>query len=213
MLLLVMSIDTKAAAEYFKLNDPIMAELLTLALQAEYPMAIPTKKPEAEYFKSIVTSIISQQISVKAADAIRGRVEILLVEVNPITVSKVDFWDLKNCGLSEKKTQYIKQNAELWHSIPVENFVNMTDEDIIKELTKLYGIGRWTVEMFLMFSLARPDVFSYGDLGLMKSLYRHYKLKPHYVRKIPSTVENWSPHRTVASLALWHTIDNGPVLL
>lgn len=208
-----MLIDTVAAAEYFKANDPIMAVILERALTAEFPIAIPKKKPESKYFGTIVTSIIGQQISVKAAATIRGRVETLLQEVNPKTVTSVDFWNLKNCGLSEKKTQYIKQNAELWHSIPVGNFVNMENEEIIKELTKLYGIGRWTVEMFLMFSLARPDVFSYGDLGLMKSLYHHYNLKPHYVRKIPATVENWSPHRTVASLTLWHTIDNAPVLL
>ncbi len=208
-----MTIDTEEAKKYFTINDPVMATLLERALTAEFPIAIPKKKPTSKYFGSIVTSIISQQISVKAADAIRGRVEALLVDINPETVTKVDFWDLKNCGLSEKKTQYIKQNAELWHEIPVGNFVHMTNEEIITELTKLYGIGRWTVEMFLMFSLARPDVFSYGDLGLMKSLYHHYNLKPHYVRKIPATVENWAPHRTVASLALWHTIDNAPVLL
>ena len=64
-----------------------------------------------------------------------------------------------------------------------------------------------------MFSLARPDVFSYGDLGLMQSLYQHYAFRPHWKRKIATTVESWSPHRTSASLALWFTKDNGPVLL
>lgn len=208
-----MTIDTATAQQYFTESDPIMADMLDAALNAQNPIAIPKPKPPSAYFGSIVSSIIGQQISTKAASAIRGRVVELLVDINPETVTKVDFWDLKNCGLSEKKTQYIKQNAELWDSIPTQDFVRMSDEEIITELTKLYGIGKWTAEMFMMFSLARPDVFSYGDLGLMKSLYTHYNYKPHYVRKIASTVENWSPHRTTASLALWHTIDNGPVLL
>ena len=206
-------INTSAAQEYFTQHDPTMARILKAALNAENPIAIPVAKDPSEYFASIVRSIVSQQISIHAAKAIQGRVDDLLGTVTPELVKEVDFDTLKACGLSEKKTQYIKQNAELWHEIPVGNFVHMSDEEIITELTKLYGIGRWTVEMFLMFSLARPNVFSYGDLGLMKSLYHHYEYYPHYKRKIAATVDGWAPHKTVASLALWHTIDNGPFLL
>lgn len=208
-----MTIDTASAKKYFKDVDPRMAVLLDKALSAPAPIALPKAKDSSEYFGSIVTSIISQQISTKAADAVRGRVKEFLGEFTPEAVKAADFDALKANGLSNQKTKYIKHNAEVWHEIPVGNFVHMTDEEIIQELTKLYGIGRWTAEMFLMFSMARPDVFSYGDFGLMKSLYHHYDFKPHYVRKIEATVENWSPHRTMASLTLWHTIDNGPVLL
>lgn len=207
------TIDTTAAYKYFKTTDPIMATVVKQALTAAYPIAIPQKKSVDAYFSSIATSIISQQISTKAADAIRGRVVSLLGTITPETVIAVDFDTLKQCGLSTKKTEYLKHNAQLWHTLPITELDAMNDEAVIKELTKLYGIGRWTAEMFLMFSLARPDVFSFGDLGLMKSLYRHYNFKPHYTRKIEATVALWSPHRTVASLALWHTIDNGPVLL
>lgn len=208
-----MTIDTASALAYFKTNDPKMAHLLEQSLTAESPVAIPQPKPEQQYFGSIVTSIISQQISTKAADAVRGRVLSYLGELTPEAVLQADFDELKAQGLSAQKTKYIKHNAEVWHEIPTQDFVNLTDQEIVQELTKLYGIGQWTAEMFLMFSLARPDVFSYGDLGLMNSLYRNYQYKPHYVRKIKNTVDNWAPHRTVASLALWHTIDNGPVLL
>ena len=208
-----MTIDTKTALKYFKQTEPKMASLLDTALTSAIPITIPKPKPKSEYFGSIVTSIISQQISTKAADAVRGRVVTFLGELTPERVKRADFDELKACGLSAQKTKYIKHNAEVWYEIPVGNFTEMSDEEIILELTKLYGIGRWTAEMFLMFSLARPDVFSYGDLGLMKSLYKHYNYKPHYVRKIETTVESWSPHRTTASLVLWHTIDNGPVLL
>jgi 3-methyladenine DNA glycosylase/8-oxoguanine DNA glycosylase len=208
-----MTINTTEALQYFKKHDPVMADLLQTALTAERPIAIPQEKSVTEYFSSIVSSIISQQISTKAADSVRGRTLDYLGEFTPKAVIKADFDTLKACGLSNQKTKYIKHNAEIWHTIPTQNFTTMTDEEIISELTKLYGIGRWTVEMFLMFSMARPDVFSYGDLGLMKSLYQHYNYKPHYTRKIQTTVDAWSPHRTTASLALWHTIDNGPVLL
>ncbi|MEK7638801.1 MAG: DNA-3-methyladenine glycosylase 2 family protein [Patescibacteria group bacterium] len=206
-------VDTALALAYFKKNDQIMARLLAHSLEATAPIAIPQPKKPTEYFGSIVSSIISQQISTAAARSIKARVVSLLKELTPEAVLAADFATLKACGLSEKKTQYLKHNAEVWHEIPVRNFVHMTDEEVIAELTKLYGVGRWTAEMFLLFSLARKDVFSFGDLGLMNSLYKHYQLKPHFVRKIRSTVENWSPHRSVASLALWHTIDNGPVLL
>lgn len=206
-------INLNQAQTYFNEADPIMATILSDALLAEFPIAIPKAKPTHEYFGSIVTSIISQQISTKAADAVRGRVLEFLGEFTPEAVNQADFNVLKACGLSNQKTKYLKHNAEVWHLIPIDDFKQMTDAEVITELTKLYGIGTWTAEMFLMFSLARPDVFSYGDLGLMNSLFQHYNYKPHYTRKIRATVESWSPHRTTASLALWHTIDNGPVLL
>lgn len=207
------SIDTTAAAKYFKQHDPIMAGLLHSALTAEHPIAIPVPKKPSEYFASIVSSIISQQISTKAASAVRERTLIFLGEFTPEAIKRAPFDDLKACGLSHQKTKYLTHNASAWHELPIENFTTMSDQEIITELTKLYGIGKWTAEMFLMFCMARPDIFSYGDLGLMQSLYRNYGYKPHYVRKIKNTVDNWSPHRTTASLALWHTIDNGPVLL
>ncbi len=201
------------ALEHFRSADPVMERLLIQALEAPDPVLFPEEKAPEQYFASIVSSIISQQISTAAARSIKGRVVELLSELTPEAVLAVDFDTLKACGLSAKKTEYLKHNAEAWHEIPYRNFVHMDDEDIIKELTKLYGIGRWTAEMFLMFSLARPNVFSYGDLGLMKSLYSSYGFKPHYRKKIATTVDSWSPYKTIASLTLWHQIDNGPVLL
>ncbi len=202
------SLDTTAALEHFKQTDVVMAKLLKAALVGPAPLILPTPRKTNEYFGSIVSSIISQQISVAAARSIKARVVEALGELTPEAVLALEFNTLKACGLSERKTQYLKHNAEVWHQIPYQNFVHMDDEEIIKELIKLYGIGRWTAEMFLMFSLVRPDVFSFGDFGLMQGLYRHYPYKPHYVRKILKTVESWSPHRTLASLTLWHTKDN-----
>ena len=206
-------INTQAALKHFAQADPVMHQLLTRSLDAPHPIALPIPKAPDRYFHSIVTSIISQQISTKAAAAVRTRVETLLGEVTPARVQEVPSDALKACGLSHQKVRYITHNAEVWESLPYHQFPELSDEAVIAALTQLYGIGRWTAEMFLMFSLARPDVFSYGDLGLMQSLYRNYDYYPHYRRKIAATVESWAPHRTAASLALWHTVDNGPVLL
>jgi DNA-3-methyladenine glycosylase II len=200
-----MTLDTTAALKHFKKHDPIMAELLKSTLKGDTLLTLPVPKKSSQYFASIVTSVVSQQISVHAARAINGRVKTALGTITPQSVMKIEFDTLKACGLSAKKTEYIKRNAALWHEIPVRNFVRMTDEDIIKELTKLYGIGRWTAEMFLMFSMARPDVFSYGDLGLMQSFADHYK--PHQVRNMEAVVNAWSPYRTIASLVLWYKKD------
>lgn len=202
-----MSLDPKAALEHFKNSDSIMAELLEASLEGAASLTLPIAKKPSEYFGSILTSVVSQQISTHAARAINARVKEALGALTPEAVIAIDFMTLKACGLSEKKTTYIKNNAAIWHDIPVHDFERMTDEEIIKELTKLYGIGRWTAEMFLLFSLARPDVFSYGDLGLMQSLYLNYSYHPHYKKKIRSTVDSWSPHRSVASLVLWHSRD------
>lgn len=206
-------IDTQAALEHFRQHDVVMARLLEVGLQGAAPIAIPTPKPSSQYFASIVSSIISQQISTKAADSIHGRVKALLGRVTPQRVQEVTDEELRACGLSGQKVKYIRHNAAIWHEIPVGNFVHLSDEEIIAELTKLYGIGRWTAEMFLMFSMARPNVFSYSDLGLMQSFFEQYPLKPHFKKKIPATVDIWAPHKTLASLALWWHKDGGPVLL
>lgn len=212
-----MSMDTislQNAREHFEKNDPVMAKLLNDALTAPDPIAVPKPKPVEEYFSSVVASIISQQISVKAADSVRERVvKHLGGVITPESVLATDFEELKACGLSNQKTKYIKHNAEVWPTLQTQSFSSMTDEEVLQDLTSLYGIGQWTAEMFLIFSLARPNIFSYGDLGLMQGLYLSYDYKPHYVRKIKKTVDSWSPHKTAASLALWFVKDNGPVLL
>lgn len=204
-------INTSDALKHFKQNDPLMYHLLSASLSSTNPIKLPKPLKPSLYFNSITKSIVSQQISVKAARSIYSRVETTLEKVSPESVIKIDFEKLKACGLSSQKTNYLKRIAEVWSEIPVGKFGQLDNEEIIAELTKLPGIGRWTAEMFLMFSMARPDVFSFGDFGLMQSLYRNYNYKPHFSRKIHTTVESWSPHRTLASLALWHQKDNPPV--
>jgi DNA-3-methyladenine glycosylase II len=199
----------EAALAHFKSCDAVMFALLSQSLINTTPIKFAKpSKPEA-YFEKIVDSIIGQQISTKAAAAVRGRVHTLLGIVTPERITDTPDADLRASGLSPQKLSYLKRNALVWSTIPYHDFPKLSDEAVIAELTKLYGVGRWTAEMFCIFTLARPDVFSYGDLGLMQSLYRYYKYKPHYTRKIKATVEGWSPYRSMAALALWQARDTG----
>lgn len=196
-------LNLETAIRHFEQVDPTMHRLTLLATNTKQPIELPVPRQSEQFFQAIVKSIVSQQISTKAAASVFGRVNNLLDNITPERVLAVSKEELQACGLSAQKTKYIRHNAEVWHTVPVCDFPTMSDEDVIAELTKLYGIGQWTAEMFLMFSLARPDVFSYGDLGLMQSLFAEYPLRPHWRRKIASTVEAWAPHRTTASLVLW----------
>jgi DNA-3-methyladenine glycosylase II len=207
-------IDTTVARKHFTTVDPVMVQLLDAGLDHENPIAFPTAKPTNQYFASIVSSIISQQISIHAADAVHGRVRAKLKRITPQTVLTTSDEDLRACGLSRQKISYLKKSAEIWPTLHTQNWSVMSDAEVIAELTQLYGIGQWTAEMFLMFSLARPNVFSFGDLGLMNDLYMCYPdMKPHHTRKVTNLVESWAPHRTTAALALWWHKDGGPVLL
>lgn len=217
--------DTQTALKHFSTVDPTLEQLLHAGLTAPtgQGIALPTPKPQSAYFGSIVRSIVSQQISTKAADAVFSRIVAAVdgvqesrrvaTGITPERILALPEDTLKACGLSGQKTKYIRHNAEIWHTIDTTHFPTLPDEVVITELTKLYGIGRWTAEMFLMFTLCRPDVFSFGDLGLMQSIYQHYPHRPHHTRKIATLVESWSPHRTLASLALWWHKDGGPVVL
>lgn len=204
LLKMIIPIDTQEAIKHFTLVDPIMARLLKGALSGDPPLNTPQSKEPWEYFARIVRSIVGQQISVKAAAAVYGRVEFTVGgKVTSDSVLSVSEDVLKSCGLSGQKTKYIRHNALVWSDMPVHAFKQMSDSEITLELTKLYGVGKWTAEMFLLFSLARPDVFSFGDLALMQGVYRHYNVMPNHVRKIATIVENWSPHCSLASLCLW----------
>lgn len=152
------------------------------------------------YFEDLVDAICSQQLSGKAAKTIFGRVKTFLVKITPENILLADTEDLRKCGLSYAKCKYVKdlalktKNEEL----KVKNLDKLSDEEIIKELTAVKGIGRWTAEMFLMFSLARPDIFPVDDLGINKAM-KKLKLK---------NSDRWKPYRTVASWYLWRSLEN-----
>jgi DNA-3-methyladenine glycosylase II len=197
----------RRALSHFTRHDHVMARLHEYRVQSQSPRILPTPSQPGDYFTRLSEAIIGQQISTKAAASIRKNVYAMLGAITPETLLQTDTEVLRSCGLSGQKISYLQRNAALWHTIPFTTFTELSDETIITELTKLYGVGRWTAEMFCIFTLAREDVYSFGDLGLMQSLYHYYAYKPRYVRKIAATVTNWSPYRSQAALALWHARD------
>lgn len=187
-----------------------MAALLKRSLAHKSPLEIPKGRTKAKYFERIAASIVSQQISVKAADAVWKKLTKGVGKITPENLKNRTPDELRAFGLSRQKAGYIIKSAQIWETLPIHKFSKMENEEVITELTKLHGIGRWTAEMFLMFTLARHDVFSMGDWGLMMAIKANYGLNPMkktHKKKIEKLTESWSPHRTLASLALWHHKD------
>jgi DNA-3-methyladenine glycosylase II len=208
-----MSFDTNEALKHLKKTDPIMAALLADALRHATPVAIPKARTKAKYFEAIAGSIVSQQISVKAAESVWKKLKKGVGAITPSNLKDRTPDELREFGLSRQKAGYIIKSAAIWETLPIGKFSKMTNEEVIAELTKLHGIGRWTAEMFIMFTLARPDVFSMGDWGLMMAIKQQYKLdigKKSHKKKIEKLTETWSPHRTLAALVLWHSKDAKP---
>lgn len=167
---------------------------------------------DESYFFSLTSSIVGQQLSVKAARTIWLRFETLLKggKVTPENILALPDQSIRDAGVSWQKISYIKDLAQktLESGILFEQFDIMTDEEIITELVKVKGIGRWTAEMFLMFRMQRPDVFSYGDLGLRRGLQKVYNLKAEPTEKqAERIVKKWSPFKTIGSQYLWKSLE------
>jgi DNA-3-methyladenine glycosylase II len=156
-------------------------------------------------FAALVMSVVAQQISNKAADAIRGRLHTLLEEITPESIAGADSSQMRECGLSGRKIDYIKRipDAALRGEIDVSCFHNMTDEEIIRQLSSLRGIGVWTAEMLLLFSLCRPDLVSWGDQAIRRGMMNLYGLKTLTKSQFQRYRKRYSPYGSVASLYLW----------
>lgn len=163
-----------------------------------------TIKPiaKSKYFEDLVDAICSQQLSGKAAKTIFGRVKSLLVKITPEKILSKTDQELRDCGLSWQKVSYIKDLSSKITNLELQitNLDKLTDEEIITELTKVKGIGRWTAEMFLMFTLGRADILPKDDLGINKAL-KNLNIKE-------KDTEKWKPYRTVASWYLWRSLEN-----
>ena len=167
-----------------------------------------------DYYIRLVQSILSQQVSVKAADAMYRKLSAHFPRQRPTPERIVEFLTtsdeeiIRSCGLSRQKRAYLHDLAERFASkrIDPKRFAKMDDELLIAHLTEVKGIGQWTVEMLLIFALNRPDVWPMDDLGIRESLYRHWPRR-FDVRPTPGQVKDfadkWRPWRTVASWYLW----------
>lgn len=165
-------------------------------------------------FHTLARSIVGQQISVKAAQAVWNRLLDVLPAVTPEFALEAGADKLLACGLSRRKVEYLADLAGHFASgriLPAQ-WQTMADEDVISELTQIRGIGRWTAEMLLIFNLLRPDVLPLDDLGLQRGVSLGYrngrKVSASGIRRISRT---WAPWRSVATWYLWRSLDPLPV--
>lgn len=195
----------KHIIKHFQTVDPVLAGLLA---QMEFPVIT----SHDDHFRELCDVIISQQLSTKAAATIFSRFENLFPKkhITPETLLKLSDVQIRAVGTSGSKTSFLKNLAKavVEKEIILEDLPTMTNEEIIVALTKLKGIGPWSADMFLMFSLGREDVFSYGDLGLRRAIQKLYKMKSEPTQKqVEKISKPWSPYRTYAARILWKSLE------
>ncbi len=165
-----------------------------------------SQRLENDGFNSLASAIVSQQLSDKAASTIWGRVETALGGVTPESIVAADTDTLRGAGLSGSKTSFLRDLAErtLDGRLDIDRIATLPDDDIVAELTAVKGIGRWTAEMYLIFSLGRPDVLALDDGAIRATIGWLYDLGGPAERDDAARIgEPWSPYRTAASLYLW----------
>lgn len=195
----------KAEKELINL-DPVLGKLIK-------KQALPPFTPKQDYFAALCSSIVSQQVSVAAARTIFGRLK-EKTNLDPKAVVSLIDADIKTIGLSRQKSRYIRDLAQHFVAEPdIYNHLDkQNDNQVIAELTQVVGIGTWTAQMFLIFTLGRPDVFAPDDVGLQRAMMHLYgweKLPPK--KELIEIAERWRPYRSVASLHLWQSLNNKPV--
>ncbi len=202
-----MTIDTpwpdviSMATAHLSSIDPIMANAITRVGPC-------TLMPNPNIFESLIDAIISQQISVKAADAIMARLRATLPNrlMTPEALIQIDHEALRAVGLSTPKARYVRNLVEQISSgqLNMAQLSELDDETVIQQLVAVKGIGRWTAEMILIFSLARPDVLPVDDLGFVEGVREAYGLASRPTRKeLLERGELWRPYRTFATWYMW----------
>jgi DNA-3-methyladenine glycosylase II len=195
------------AKAHLSKRDKVLKKII-----ASYEGELMVTKGDA--FFTLARAIVGQQISVKAADSIWKKLVATLGKIKPDIVANAPSEVLRPCGLSNSKVVYLHALADhfLQNKKRIKAWPAMGDEEIIKELTSIKGIGRWTAEMFLIFHLGRSDIFPVGDLGLLKAIYRHYnKSDKMALADVRDLGERWQPYRSVATWYLWRSLDPVPV--
>lgn len=205
-----MQTEVHKALAHLGAKDAVMKRLI----DAHKPWAV---KPHTDYYWELVDSIISQQLSVKAARTIEGRFLDLfggkIPSAGQLLHKKPE--ELRAVGLSNAKARYVLDLAKHVDegTLKVDLLPQLTNEEIIKELTAVKGIGEWTAHMFLIFALGRLDILPVGDLGIRVGVQKAYKLpelpSPDAVREL-AEAKNWAPYESVASWYIWQSLDNTP---
>ena len=196
------------AVKHLQSTDPVLSNLINKHKSKSYLISVNS------IFITLMKIIIGQQISIEVANSIEARIKKLLGKINPRKILATSDQKLRNCGLSYRKVTYIKGVAEIIKSKPsfFSKLEEMDDADAIKELVKLYGIGLWSAEMFLIFHFNRQNILPLGDIGLINSYCKNYKInRDVFIKKISKTRKLWDPYCTVATWYLWRDIDEDVV--
>jgi DNA-3-methyladenine glycosylase II len=195
----------RKAERHLETADPIMKWLI--AKHGHCPLA----EREFEPFHMLANSIISQQLSTKAAATIKQRVGVIVgVPFETSRVLSTSIEKLRGAGLSQAKTRYIRELATHVSDGRLEfhEITSLDDEAVIEKLVVVPGIGRWTAEMFLLFGLKRMDVLAVGDAGLQRAARNLYGKKRKSETLLPRVAENWRPYRSIASWYLWRSLES-----
>ncbi|MGE5455383.1 MAG: DNA-3-methyladenine glycosylase family protein [Methylocystaceae bacterium] len=156
-------------------------------------------------FTALVTSVISQQISSKAAETVNKKFIALISNITPENIDMTPLSSIQQCGMSQRKAEYIKgiATAAILGQVDFKALPTLPDDEIVHHLTSLRGVGLWTAEMLLIFSLCRPDVVSYKDLAIVRGMMNLYGLKELSPQQFARYRKRYSPYGSVASLYLW----------
>jgi DNA-3-methyladenine glycosylase II len=200
------------AIAHLRAADPVMARLIDEHGEIDL---VPPHRQGHDHYTTLVRSITGQQLSVKAAATIFGRV-LDLFGGRPPTPEQLlgaDEDALRAAGLSRAKVAYLRSLAEhvLDGSLELERFGDLEDDEVMRELVAIKGVGEWTAHMFLMFQLGRPDILPVGDLGIRRAIERLYGLDAiPAAAEVERIAEPWRPWRSLASRYLWESLDNAP---
>jgi DNA-3-methyladenine glycosylase II len=197
--------SAQSIRDYLSRQDPLLGRAIR-------DLPAPKRHREADIYLSLIRAIVSQQLSIKAAATIFERVLDLFPDryPTPKRLAALDVATLRAAGLSGQKAGYVQAIAAfaMREGLDADHLNGLDDEAVIGHLTQIKGVGRWTVEMLLMFSLDRPDVFSPADVGLQNAIKSIYALpaglKPREIQaRCAEIALPWSPHRTTAARYLW----------
>ena len=195
----------EAAKQYLRSIDAVIGKLID-------EFEEPPLSSKNELFETLIHSIVGQQISAIAADAIWGRMGLLVDLKTPVSYTGVSDQTLRDAGLSFRKIEYIRGLVEAWPRLSLVDWTNMSDEEVRKKLISLRGIGPWTIDMVLIFNLLRPNIFPLGDVGVVRMIERLYANGESLDTEELNQVGNvWAPYRTVATWYLWRSLDPDPV--
>jgi DNA-3-methyladenine glycosylase II len=201
------------AAAYLSQSDPALKPLITAA-------GLTTMRPHHNYYQALVGSIISQQLSVKAADTIEKRFCALFDGEefpSPQVILTKSIEELRSAGLSRGKAMYVRDLAQhiVDGKVKFDHLDALSNDEVIQELTAVKGIGEWTAHMFLMFCMGRTDILPVGDLGIKNGIQKLYGLKEQpditTIQRIAKK-NHWHPYESIACWYIWYSLDNKPAI-